>query len=300
MGVCGARSVGLSARSVALHVLTKFLVVLAAVLCVLLSGLAIAYTSNADRLVAAVQSERSAAEAARAAQAQVSAASALDRENAARDRAALESQLSQFRQSVDTLTAQVARLEADNKRLSLGEANYVSQIEQALQLIDANTKLADARAVELNVLRQKELDSARKEIELTDRINDLSSELEVARETGRALREQMAAVREGGAGVAGAATEATGGLLRAPRNLRARVTDVQTDVNGSTLVSIDAGQSDQLKSNMKLNLVRDGEGFLGSIVLERVDLNEAVGRIVLLRQGAAAIRSGDLVLPSDL
>ncbi|MCA8923976.1 MAG: hypothetical protein KDD82_19355, partial [Planctomycetes bacterium] len=47
---------------------------------------------------------------------------------------------------------------------------------------------------------QKELDSARKEIELTDRINDLSTELEVSRETTRALKEQLTTMREGGAG----------------------------------------------------------------------------------------------------
>jgi len=281
-----------------LHVLTKFLVVLAAVLCVLLSGLSIAYTSNADRLVAAVQAERSAAEAAKGALAQASASAARDRENSARDLSAMESQVSQLRQSIDNLSAQNARLEADNKRMSLNEAAYVAKIDQFTQLIDANTKLADARATELNLLRQKELDSARKEIELTDRINDLSSELEVARETGRALREQLATIREGGSGTQ-AGADATGGLLRAPRNLRARVTDVKTDVNGSTLVSISAGQSDQLKSKMKLNLV-DDEGFLGSIVLERVDLNESVGRVVLLRDGTAVVTSGDLVLPSDL
>ncbi len=283
-----------------MHVLTKFLVVLAAVLCVLLSGLSIAYTSNADRLVAAVQAERSAAEAAKGALAQASASAARDRENGARDLSAMESQVSQLRQSIDNLSAQNARLEADNKRMSLNEAAYVAKIDQFTQLIDANTKLADARATELNLLRQKELDSARKEIELTDRINDLSSELEVSRETGRALREQLATIREGGTGAGSqAGADAMGGLLRAPRNLRARVTDVKTDVNGSTLVSISAGQSDQLKSKMKLNLV-DDEGFLGSIVLERVDLNESVGRVVLMRDGSAIVTSGDLVLPSDL
>jgi hypothetical protein len=283
-----------------LHVLTKFLVVLAAVLCVLLSGLAIAYTSNADRLVSAVQAERAGADAAKASLMQVAAASARDRENAARDLSAAESQFSQLRQSLDSLTAQNARLEAENKRLTLSEASYATRLDQFVQLIDANTRLADARATELNLLRQKELDSARKEIELTDRINDLSAELDVARETGRALREQLATVRDGGSSSASMSAGEPTGLLRAPRNLRARVTDVQTDVNGSKLVSISAGQNDQLKTNMKLNLVRDGDGFLGSIVLERVDLNESIGRIVLLREGVTEVRSGDLVLPSDL
>lgn len=285
-----------------MHVLTKFLVVLASVLCVLLSGLAIAYTSNADRLREAVTAEKAAAEASRAALAQVSQSAAADRENAARDRSAMETQLSQLRQAVDSMTAQLARLEAENKQLKLNESGFLAKQDQFVQLIDANTKLADARATELNTLRQRELDAARKEIELTDRINDLTAELEVSRETTRALREQLATVQQSGsvASLAGGAAEAGSGLLRAPRNFRARVTDVQPDVNGSTLVSINAGQSDQLRSNMKLNLVREGEGFLGTIVLERVDQNEAVGRIVLLRPGSADIRSGDLVLPSDI
>jgi hypothetical protein len=65
------------------------------------------------------------------------------------------------------------------------------------------------------------------------------------------------------------------------------------------LVQINAGLNDQLRQRMKLNVVRDG-GFVGSVVLEVVDLNESVGRLELLRDGAGAVQSGDLVLPAGL
>jgi predicted nucleic acid-binding Zn-ribbon protein len=279
------------------HVLTKFLVVLAAVLSVLLSGLAIAYTSNADRIVSQLKSAEAAAAAARAAKNEALTVAQRDLESVRGEKSDLEDDLQQLRQENSQLRGENDTLRADKLRCEQTAAAYEARIDQFVAIVEAQQRLSDARAEELQALRERVLDYTRREIELTDRINDLDGELEVSRETNRSLQEQVVMLRQDASGVA----EDTTGVatLRAPRGFRGRVTGVQTEGDGGVLVQINAGLNDQLRQRMKLNVVRDG-GFVGSVVLEVVDLNESVGRLELLRDGAGAVQSGDLVLPAGL
>ncbi len=280
-----------------MHVLTKFLVVLAAVLSVLLSGLAIAYTSNADRIVSELRTAESAAQAARAAASEAAQVHERDLQSVQSEKSELQQELAQARERNSQLQAENDSLRSDKLRCEQTAAAYEARIDQFVAIVEAQQRLSDARAEELQELRERVLDYTRREIELTDRINDLDGELEVARETNRSLQEQIVMLRRDAQGVA----EDTTGVatLRAPRGFRGRVTDVQTEADGGTLVQINAGLNDQLQERMKLNVVRNGE-FVGSLVLEVVDLNESVARLDLLRDGADEVRSGDLVLPAGL
>lgn len=284
-----------------MHILTKFLVILAAILSILLSGLSIALTGNIDAVRNQFQSQKAAAAVANSAAAQAAATAAREREVFEQDLAAKNASLSQLQQSNNQLEGTTKQLQADNKRLQLSETSYAARIDQFTAIIDAQVQLGEARQKELETLRQKELESARKEIELADRINDLEGELEVAHETTRSLQEQLVDLRAeqaGGAqGTQGGAKEAQ--VLRAPQNLRARVTDVRPDADGRLLVSVDAGSSDLLKPKMKLNIVRNNE-FIASIVLDKVDLNESVGRVVLTKDKSVVIQPGDLVIAAAL
>jgi archaellum component FlaC len=298
-------SVRLRLRSEPLHILTKFLVILAAVLSVLLSGLAIAYTSNAERLVTEISVEKARASEAQA----LSAASAADlarvRESLEQKISALESELTQATQSYNELETENRRLLADNKRLDLKEATYEARIDDFSAQIDAFSKIVEDARTDVTRLQNEQLKSISKEIDLTDRINDLEGQLEVALETNRALQEQLVGlqdqVAQGGTGATIAArADGRDSVLRAPESLRARITDVQKDVDNSVMVSIDAGTNDLLKERMKVNIVR-GNDWLASVVLVRVDLNESIGRVTLARAtGGGAIEVGDLVLAADL
>ncbi|MEO1129090.1 MAG: hypothetical protein AAFX05_05195 [Planctomycetota bacterium] len=288
-----------------MHILTKFLVILAAVLSVLLSGLAIAYTSNADRLVTEISVEKARASEAQA----LSAASAADlarvRESLEQKIGALESELTQATQSYNELETENRRLLADNKRLDLKEATYEARIDDFSAQIDAFSKIVEDARTDVTRLQNEQLKSISKEIDLTDRINDLEGQLEVALETNRALQEQLVGlqdqVAQGGTGTTIAArANGRDSVLRAPESLRARITDVQKDVDNSVMVSINAGTNDLLKERMKVNIVR-GNDWLASVVLVRVDLNESIGRVTLTKAtGGGPIEIGDLVLAADL
>jgi uncharacterized phage infection (PIP) family protein YhgE len=286
------------------HIVTKFLVVFAAVLSMLLSGLTIAYTSNAGALREAVQLAENKASAASAQAASVTAQGATERESLQQKINELESALQQAVSRTSDLQGENAKLLAEVNGLKQAAVTHSAQIDQFTAVVQTSAALNKAQSDELNSLRARELDAARKEIELSDRINDLLGELEVARETSRSLQEQLVAAREsldrsqaGGASPGSLGGE--GGTLRAPANFRSQVTDVREDEAGNVLVTIPAGAGDGLRERMRLSIVR--EGFLATLILERVDQNEAVGRVDFLgRKGEVSIETGDRVIASTL
>lgn len=279
-----------------MHILTKFLVIMAAVLAILLSGLSIAYSSNAQRLREAIDAERANAAAASGTAASEMAAHATIRDEFEAKLKSLSESVQSLNQSIAQLQGENAELLADKRRLELETSAYQARIDQFIALSEAHAKLDEARAAELEELRQKQLSYARKEIELGDRINDLAGQLEVSQETSRSLQEQLVSSRqELDRAKSGGLTDASG-LKKAPPTFRGRITNVtRDDSTGSTMVTINAGTNDRLTEKMELNIVRDG--FLAKVVLTRVDLNTAVGTVNFLGRDVQ-VQVNDLVMPT--
>lgn len=289
-----------------MHIVTKFLVVFAAVLSLILSGLTIAYTSNAHALREGIQLALNEKAQALSQAGAVTASSAAEKESLNQKIAELETALQQAVTRTADLQGENAKLLAEVNGLKQGTVTHSAQIDQFTAVQQTYAALNKAQSEELNTLRQKELEGARKEIELSDRINDLLGELEVSRETSRSLQEQLVGARETldraqqGGGASLGVVEGSQGLVRAPSNFRSQVTDVRTDESGNTMVTIPAGASDGLREKMRLSIVRSG-GFLATLVLERVDQNESIGRVDFLgRAGAVEIQAGDRVIASTL
>mgnify|MGYP002620036440 CR=1 FL=1 len=280
-----------------MHILTKLLVVLTAVLGVLLSGLTIAYTSNADAIRAELDGARARAANAEATAQRSAATEASARDALERQVESLQASLTETRTSMNALRTDNNRLLAENKRLNIAEQAYQTSIDDYAARIDSMVEVLRGFQVEIGTLRQRELALQRRELELTDRLADLESEIEAKDGTLRALREQVVELEQTLAG--GPAAGRAEAVATAPSSFRARVLRVQRDANNDLLVSIDAGTNDRLANRMRLNVVREGR-FLGTVTLERVDLNESVGRLTLRVPDAPAITSGDLVLPASL
>lgn len=287
-----------------MHIVTKFLVIFAAVLSMILAGLTIAYTSNAGALREAVKLSENKASQATAQASAVTASAAAERQSLQQKINELETAMQQAVTRTADLQGENAKLLAEVNGLKQASVTHSAQIDQFTAVIQTYASLNQTQSDELNTLRNKELASARKEIELSDRINDLLGELEVSRETGRSLQEQLVAAREsldrsqqGGASL-GAVDSGTG-LLRAPLNFRSQIIAVREDESGGTLVTIPAGSSDGLRERMTLNIVRNG--FIARLVVERVDQNESVGRVDFLgREGQVYVQEGDRVEASTL
>jgi len=231
-----------------LHVLTKILVVFGAILAVMLAGLSVAYTANTEQIVSNHKTLKSKITAADARVNELNQQSAAERESA-------QSQVSELRGTETQLRAEIASLQSSNSRLTADVETFkqsgslhAAQIDQFLATSETYAGLNQTQSNELAQLRQKELENTRREIALTDRINELDGRLEVSLETNRSLQERLVEVREdldfARQGGTQTAQHSDTGFLKAPINFRATVTDVRKDPAGSTLVEIDAGTSD--------------------------------------------------------
>lgn len=278
-----------------MHIVTKFLVVIAAVLSVLLSALTIAYTYNADA-VAHENSRLNQAVADRDAAIKGRDAEYSSAQQAwAEERAGLVSARNELEAARALALADNAKLRSQVREAQTQAQTLQSQIEQMTATEKTLALLIESYRSELTTLREGQLRSTEREIELADRINDLTGQLQVAQDNNRALQEQLAelqatisggtiASRQGGAGPASSASV-----------VQARVTSVTPDRrSGQTFAEIDAGSNDSVREGMSLNIIRDG-AFLAKLIVTRVDLQKAVGRIDTLSRNVQ-IRPGDTVI----
>lgn len=272
-----------------MHILTKFLVVAAAILSVLLSGMSITYAANVSKVKADLANVK-----AQVAQARIAA----EESNAEieREKAGAESQLqailqerNQLATSRDALKSEIARLQAEVNKLQLLSVTHEARIDEFRAVIETNTEIMKVQSDELVSVREDLVRKTRREIELSDRVNELEAQNDALAAANRNLIERLAeAEGRGGSSVAGGTrTPVT------PAGFRARVTGVSQSPSGSDLIQIDAGTSDGLAADMKLDIVRNGS-WVASVVLSRVDLNESVARIDFISQGNE-VRSGDTV-----
>lgn len=272
-----------------MHAVTKILVVFAVVLSILLSALTVAFSANAER----IKGQYQAIEAGRnAALADKRASDAQHSEERARLQEEIDSvnqQLNEVISEKASLQQESARLLAQAKQAELQLQSVQARIDQLAATGSTQALLISSYRDELSKLRQDELHSKQREIQLADQINDLSGQLEVSIDAGRALQEQLAELQQ----QSGTARVAGGRALPAPgAPIRARITKTQTAPNGDLLVEIDAGSNDRLSKNMELTIVQD-DRFAGVLTLTSVDLNQAVGRVSLNR--GQLIRQGSFV-----
>ncbi len=280
-----------------MHFLTKFLVVVAAVLSVLLAGLSVAATSNTDAVAGRLGELERNYESALAQVSDLETRAQLQRE-------LLEGRIAEARSARADAEADTERLRASlsNERRRLEEARrsverFNSQIESFQALIATLEEADSARAAEVRELREDQIESARREIAMTDTINELAGRLEVLQETNRALQEEMTELRERaerlaeGGGEIGAGERAT---RRAPADLNTRVASVSEDPRGGQIVSIDAGTRDGLGEDMRLVVTRNG-AFVATLIVERAGLNESVASVDVAGDGMS-VSAGDVVV----
>ncbi len=276
-----------------MHILTKFFVFIAAILSVLLAGLSIAYTFNANEIATQMQRAKAQANAA-VAEANANLATSEQRVSGLQsDLTVRDTQLAERDTRIVRLESDLSNLSADIAALEAERATYSTRIDEFTTLISTAQSLDAARAEELRALRDDLLTFARREIELTDRINDLVSQLEVSQATVRSLQETIVQLQEGG----DAGGDPSDRNPIAPDGFRARVTDVRADGAGRTLVAIDAGSSDGLRQGTRLS-VSDQSGFVAVIVIDQVNLNTASGYVDSRRSTDRTPTAGSIVVPA--
>ena len=278
-----------------MHVVTKILVVLATIMSILLAAMSVAYTANADRVRTAYESMKTRENAQVQTLSAKSAAEGTARQRLEEHTTELNDELARVNREMLALQQDNARFMADAEAAKAEAVAVLAKIDQLAATVATQSQLIASYRSEVTTLRDNELRYSRREIDLADRINELTGQLEVAQETNRALQERLAEAQFNAGRPAGTAT---GTRSAAAGPVRAQITELRQDpASGSTLASIDAGSNDRLREDMELSIVRGSE-FIGKLTLQTVDLNEAVGRVDLLGNRQATVRPGDIVVTS--
>lgn len=282
-----------------MHTVTKVLVVFAAILCVLLAALTMAYSVNADRIVAALRSEtdlRTATES--SAKNQMAQAAELQ--------TVRQQQIEKLNNEVTQKQSQITSLQTERTKLLQDVAAainardaIVNQIDQLAATNKTQALLIDSYRNEVTKLRENELTYRKREIELVDRLNDLESQREVQDGSIRALQEQLIESKRlldaaGGPVQTRAQSDAP---IRPSFPVSGKVTEVMTDpANQKPMAVVNVGTNNQIRENMQLMITRGNE-FIANFTVKQVDLQWARGEINYLGR-KVTVQQGDTVQSS--
>jgi len=280
------------------HILTKVFVLFASVLSIAMAALAISYSVNADRITA---DYRDALARSTSAETAFSALKA----SQAQEKAALEDDIRSLTDELASRDADTRRLEASNSelRIALRQAeaareSITSKIAQLGVTTETQARIIDEYKSEMDRFRKAELAYRDEKIDLEKTLSDLESQVIVYEQVKRALQEQIEEMRialnnPGGSNAANGVdtpTEIAGPLIRGS------IDEVLNDPSsGDTLVKINLGSNDRLRENTRLYIHRGNNVYLGELVIFRVDLNHAVGRVAYTAANQS-IRAGDQVM----
>lgn len=282
-----------------MHILTKVFVLFAAVLSIMMAALAISFSVNADRILADYDNALAKAQAAEI---------GLSAQSAGWEQAksTLNEDLNSLQDELASRDADTRRLEASNSELRIGlrqaESERISITSKIAQLgvtTETQANIISEYKDELSRLRLAELTYRDQKIDLEKQLGDLESQVIVYEQVKRALQEQLEEVRHlvdnpGAASTVAFNSNSATEIPGAP--ISGRVDEIRTDPNtGDLLVKINLGTNDRIANNSRMYIHRSGTTYLGELVVFRVDMNHAVGRIAYTVPGQS-IREGDQVL----
>jgi myosin heavy subunit len=282
--------------------LTKTFVVLVTILSILLVALVVPFVANTQDFRATVQDLE-----AKLSTAQTKAATAEDQIASLRqqnnqrisqlqsENADLESQLSEVQQRVVSLQQDLQDAQGRNQQLASSldvlsaETSQLAQINETKteQLKSANDTLVDqeGKIIELTNTTDRLQSSLAGQ---QRRVRELQELTEQYRSENEKLRTQWAQVPEA---LRQQLTDSEGELVTPGPAIAGQVTAVNQPSDEVTLVQVNVGEKDNVRQNMRFLVHRDGQ-YLGTLVIDRVDPDEAVGRMQLQK---GTVQSGDSV-----
>jgi hypothetical protein len=221
------------------------------------------------------------------------------------EQARLQQEIADLRAETSRLNTSISQLQSERGNLindkitAMNRAESIAgQTATAMETSKTQALLIQQYRDEVTKLREAELGYKRREIELTDRINDLASASDVKDASIRSLQEQLVeanrTIQSGGnstrIGAAGPYTP----------SFPVSATVVSTDkdpATGKPIAKINVGTNNQIQKDMKLTISRGGN-WLADLVITRADLGWAEGMVEYYgRTGkdAQAVQPGDRV-----
>jgi chromosome segregation ATPase len=286
--------------------LTKTLVVLVTFLSILMVALVVPYVAQTenlrDSLTQAERAEREAQIAAELARSEANLAANRTAEQLAAlraDKTELQSNLRNIERSVDDLAAENRQLASQNSQLA-------ASVTTLTTTTDASTQLLDRTLNDLKTATSDRSELKTQTIQLADTVNEKESQIESLKRQVRRIRETTSALVQRNEELAARLDQvppeffadaetgqAMAGEVVPDQPILGEVSDV-ADAAGEMLVEVNVGSEDRVQQNMRF-LVHRGSEYLGTLIIDKVDRSNAVGRVVLRSEDAGTIQPSDKV-----
>ncbi|MCE9592323.1 MAG: hypothetical protein K8S99_17590 [Planctomycetes bacterium] len=284
-----------------MSVLTKVFVVLVAVLSVMLVTLIVPFVANTENYRKQAEEQKNAYDAAKASAALVQQENQALMEKETQRVSELKQTIQGLQERNSTLTTQLASAEAATAAEKAAGTQAEANISRLAAAEEQHASINKALDAELQSLRPERVKQQTQIIQLLDRNNELSTQVEaVIRQVRRYSEENtqlgmhVAQLEATLAKVAPGAISQEAGSQQPYLSdvlIQGTVTDVQK-ADDTSFAQINVGKNDGVQENMKF-LVHRGGKFVGTLVVTKVDIKASAGR-VMLAQGE--IKTGDLVL----
>jgi len=276
------------------HILTKVFVLFAAVLSIMLSALTISYTINTDQIVSNYNDALEEADTARTSLAAQAARHGMVIDEKNGEISELRSQLSSTNNTMRDIERGAAQLQTDLRTAQAEKTGADRRVQSALEATKAQALIISAYKDEVSTLRNNELDSRQRMLELEERVSNLVSQSEVQEATIRALRETIASIQNPNQMTGSDELDLISAAPIPGPLVRGTVQSVAFDSDtGRNIVQIDLGENDRMRRNARVFIVRGSE-FIADLVITKTDLNVSTGIVVNLRPGAI-VRQGDTI-----
>jgi len=291
-------------------VLTKVLVTLLTFLSIALSMLVVSAFAQQQNWKASAEEWQTAATAAQAKERTVSANAALEKQRALDQHLADTATINKLNGEMAAKEGKVTELEravADaQSKLTIEQGQVTSATDQSKMVFAALNKEKEFSAK----LAKRNSELERGNIDLTDRVKELTTNIEMAKAQVRALQQQIASMDEGRAGGSPTGLAQATQIPSGAASVEGRVPSVQASEGGGMampirgevttvkddLASISVGGADGVAHGMTFLIYRRaGSGgkpqYLGTLRITKVEANQAAGQI---EQSEGDIRPGDM------
>jgi hypothetical protein len=282
-------------------VLTKVLFVLLSVSAIALSMLVVGSFSQQQNWKASAEDWQQTAIAAQAKERVAVANAAIEQQRMLSQSKADTAKIAELQSGTDSAQSKIGDMERKlaeaGSRLSV-EQGQVSSVSDENKLLLASLNREKEFGAKL-AKRNSELE--RGNIDLTDRVKELTTSIEMCSSQNRALQQQIVAREESGAAPAGRTGTSNvvepsysysdfyqAGSPKGGAAIRGQVTSIK-----GSLASISVGSADGVAPGMSFLIYRRGGGrpqYLGTLKVSRVDVNQAAGTI---EQSEGDIHVGD-------
>lgn len=293
-----------------MSVLTKVLVTLLTFLSIALSMLVVSAFAQQQNWKASAEEWQAAAAAAQAKERTVSANAALEKQRALDQHLADAATINKLNGELAAKEGKVTELEravADaQSKLTIEQGQVSSTADQSKMVLAAFNQEKEFSAK----LAKRNSELERGNIDLTDRVKELTTNIEMAKAQVRALQQQIASMDGVGVGGSGSGLAQAMQIPSGAQSVESGVPSVQAPAGGGLavpirgevttvkddLASISVGSADGVAPGMTFLIYRrPGAGgkpmYLGTLRITRVSANEAAGQI---EQSEGDIRAGDL------